>query len=59
MLVIVGGRFVRTLLFEVGPTDPVALGGAVALVSGFALLASWIPARRAARVNPVEALRTD
>ena len=59
VLVIVGGRFVRTLLFEVGPTDPVALGGAVALVSGFALLASWIPARRAARVNPAEALRTD
>jgi putative ABC transport system permease protein len=59
VLVIVGGRFVRTLLFEVGPTDPAALGAAVALISGFALLASWIPARRAARVNPAEALRTD
>lgn len=59
VLVVVGGRFVRTLLYEVGPTDPLALGATVALIGGFALLASWIPARRASRVNPAEALRTD
>jgi ABC-type lipoprotein release transport system permease subunit len=35
------------------------LGATVALLGAFAFLASWIPARRAARVNPAEALRTD
>jgi ABC-type antimicrobial peptide transport system permease subunit len=59
VLVMVGGRFVRTLLFEIGPTDPLALGATVVLIGSFALIASWIPARRAARVNPAEALRTD
>jgi ABC-type antimicrobial peptide transport system permease subunit len=58
-LVVLGGRFLRALLFEVAPTDPIALGATVALIAGFALLASWIPARRASRVNPAEALRTD
>jgi predicted permease len=59
VLVIVGGRFVRNLLFEVAPTDPLTLGATVVLLGAFALLASWLPARRAARVNPAEALRTD
>ena len=59
VLVVLGGRFLRSLLFEVGPADPVALGTTVLIIVGFALLASWIPARRAARVNPAEALRTD
>ena len=58
-LVVIGGRFVRTLLFEIAPTDPLTLGATIALLGAFALLASWIPARRAARVNPAEALRTD
>jgi ABC-type antimicrobial peptide transport system permease subunit len=59
VLVIVGGRFVRNLLFEVAPTDPLTLGATIVLLGTFALLASWLPARRAARVNPAEALRTD
>ena len=59
VLVIVGGRFVRNLLFEVAPTDPLTLGATILLLGTFALFASWIPARRAARVNPAEALRTD
>ena len=56
VLVVLGGRFLRALLFEVGPADPVALGTTVLVILAFALLASWIPARRAARVNPAEAL---
>jgi len=52
-------RLVRTLLFGVAPWDPVAIGGAAAVLMAIALLASWGPARRAARVNPVDALRAD
>lgn len=59
VLVVLGGRFLRNLLFEVAPTDPITLGATILLLGMFALLASWIPARRAARVNPAEALRTD
>lgn len=59
VLVVLGGRFLRALLFEVGPADPLALGTTVLVIFGFALVASWIPARRASRVNPAEALRTD
>jgi putative ABC transport system permease protein len=58
-LVVVAARFLRSFLFEVAPTDPLVLGGATATLLVFALLASWIPARRAARVNPIEALRAD
>jgi len=59
VLVAIVARFLRSFLFEVGPTDPVTLGGATAVLVLFALAASWIPARRAARVNPIEAMRGD
>jgi predicted permease len=59
VLVLVGARFVRSFLYEITPADPLALGGATGLLVLFALFASWIPARRAARVNPTEALRAD
>ena len=58
-LVLISARFVRSFLFEVAPTDPTALGAATAVLVVAALLASWLPARRAARVNPIEALRSD
>jgi putative ABC transport system permease protein len=41
----------------VTPTDPVTLSAAAGTLVAFALLASWIPALRAARVDPTEALR--
>jgi predicted permease len=47
------------LLYEVRASDPVAFGGAAALLLAVAALASWIPARRATRVDPVEALRAE
>jgi ABC-type antimicrobial peptide transport system permease subunit len=53
------GRFVRSFLFEVAPMDPVTIAGATALLATFALVASWIPARRASMVDPTEALRSD
>jgi predicted permease len=58
-LVLLTARFIRSLLFEVAPTDATTLAAASGVLLFFALLASWIPARRAARVNPTEALRAD
>ncbi len=50
-------RLLRTLLFEVAPTDPVTYVGIVVVVGVAALVASWLPARQASRVEPTEALR--
>ncbi len=58
-LLTVVGRFVRSFLFEVAPMDPLTIAAATALLAVFALLASWIPARRASMVDPTEALRSD
>jgi ABC-type antimicrobial peptide transport system permease subunit len=52
-------RFLRTMLFGVSPFDPASFVGVSALLAAIAILASYIPARRAARVDPVEALRYD
>ncbi len=52
-------RFLETLLFRVEPTDPATFVGMAALLLAIAALASWVPARRAMRVDPVEALRTE
>ncbi len=52
-------RSLSALLFEVTPSDPVALTGAVALLSAVAAAATWLPARRAAAVNPADAFRAD
>jgi ABC-type antimicrobial peptide transport system permease subunit len=46
-------------LYEVSPRDPVVYGAAVAGVVVCAMLACWVPARRATRVNPVVALQAD
>jgi len=47
----------RDLLFEVGPRDPVTLAAVALLLLAATLLASWLPARRATRVDPMVALR--
>jgi predicted permease len=51
------GRYVEATLFGVTPIDPVAIGGAVAAMLIVALMASWLPARRACRLDPMVALR--
>jgi putative ABC transport system permease protein len=52
-------RFLRTMLFGVSPFDPLSFIGVAVVLSAIALVASYVPARRAAKVDPVEALRYD
>jgi putative ABC transport system permease protein len=52
-------RLLRTLLFEVSPTDPLTFLAVPLLLGAVALLASYLPARRAARVDPMIALRSE
>jgi putative ABC transport system permease protein len=52
-------RTMRSLLFEVSPTDPVIVCSVVLLLILIAMLASYIPARRATRVDPMIALRSE
>ncbi len=52
-------RLVKSQLYGVSAADPVSVSAAVALLIGAALLAAWLPARRAARINPIDALRAE
>jgi putative ABC transport system permease protein len=56
-LAIVLSRVLRTFLFDVQPSDPTTLIVVGTLFVGVALLACWVPVRRAAKVDPLEALR--
>jgi predicted permease len=50
-------QLMRSTFFGIKPYDPVTVTGSVALLLAIAVLAAWIPARRAARIDPMEALR--
>ncbi len=52
-------QFLSGLLFEIEPTDPVTFVAVGAVLAAVALLAAYIPARRATRVDPIDALRTE
>ena len=52
-------RVLSSLLYGVSATDPLTYLGTAAGLAGVAFLASWIPARRAASIDPVEALRSE
>ena len=52
-------RFLRTMLFDVGPTDPLTLGAASVVLMAVTLTATYIPARNATKVDPIVALKQD
>ncbi|HTM02512.1 MAG TPA: ABC transporter permease [Vicinamibacterales bacterium] len=52
-------RFMRSVLFGIESSDPITLGSAAGLLLVVVLAASWIPARRAAHVHPMDALRRE
>jgi putative ABC transport system permease protein len=54
-----GSRLLTTMLFQVKPTDPLVYLTVAILLGMVALVASYIPARRASRINPVAAMRRE
>ena len=59
LLSIAGGRVLSSLLYQVSPHDPVVLLATTSLLLVVAFIACWVPARRAARVDPLIALRSE
>jgi len=59
VLALVGARVLRSLLFGIGALDPVTFTGVPAVLLAIALAATYLPARRASRVDPVRALKAE
>ncbi len=51
------GRFVAAILYDLAPTDPLSIAGALLVMAAASALAAYLPARRASRVDPIRALR--
>ncbi|MFC1640377.1 ABC transporter permease, partial [Gemmatimonadota bacterium] len=58
-LAVLGSVFVSRVLYGLAPLDPIALGGALVLLCAAAILAGYVPARRATRIDPVAALNRE
>jgi ABC-type antimicrobial peptide transport system permease subunit len=59
VLAIAGGRLVSSLLFGLTPYDPAAIAVAASAMIAVALLAGYLPARRATQIDPLTALRRE
>jgi predicted permease len=59
VIALVSSRALTSLLFEVSPADPIALGGACLVLMIVGAIAAFLPARRATNIDPVQALRAD
>ena len=55
----VAASFLQTQLFGIHATDPTTIAAAIAIVSAMTIIAAWLPARRATRIDPMQALRCD
>jgi len=53
------GRSMRAILVDTNPADPVVFTGVAALLGAIVLVAGWVPARRASRIDPITALRAE
>jgi ABC-type antimicrobial peptide transport system permease subunit len=58
-ITLAGGRVVASLLYGMRASDPLTLGAVAVVLLAVAMLATWIPARRATRVDPMIALRAE
>ncbi len=56
---LLGTRLMRAILYQIEPGDPVTFFLAIGLLGGVGLLASWLPAKRSARIDPVRAIRAE
>ena len=52
-------RYIRSFLFEIDATDPLTFTAIALILTAVALLACWLPARRATHVDPITALRAE
>jgi len=59
LLAVATAKILSGILYQVGPLDPIAFTVAPLLLGAAALIATWLPARRATRVDPIQALRTE
>ena len=58
-LAFVSARILRQQLFQLDPADPVTFAVTVFVIAATTIIAAWLPARAAAKVNPVSALRCE
>jgi ABC-type antimicrobial peptide transport system permease subunit len=52
-------RILKNLLYELSPLDPTAISIAIAAISVMTIAAAWLPARRATKIDPMQALRAE
>jgi ABC-type antimicrobial peptide transport system permease subunit len=57
VLALASSRWLSGLLFEITPTDAATIAGVVVVIGGVAAVSTWLPARRAVRIDPLVALR--